>query len=1078
MAANTGMESFTEFPREDAMLLLKDSLNISKFWRTFGEDQVAIVLSRITFYKFKSGETVMAEDEEPTFLAILVSGSANVYTKKHPQSPSVKVGTVHKGALIGENGLFESERRTASVVSSSSSTVVGCVAYETVVDMYLEFPDIGLKLIRLVACSGIEKLNQRCLLNAKREELSHVRTCSVSRMSRYLSDAHQVSKGLGEAISDKELDFLAKRVTLLIFEGESQIIHEGELANYVFFILEGTVSAFIGGAKGQKIGSLNKGSFVGETAFVDGFLAERPRGNDVFASSENVMLAAISYAALPELNSSYPLLAFKMFHKMAQETIIRLRNQVNAIERRGGNAGGSASKVERTYLQELLEELKKKEDMSWSLGTGDARLSHSRKVEDIFNRRSSNKNKARKRVTRPSVIAFRTGNFNKDNASDSDEEDAHARENDMDSDCTFEQALHLLNDVQSYSQHFNGLSANDIEWMAQKITLLKVRSGELIVKEGEASSFMALILNGTADFIINANGQRITVGNAKRGEIMGEMGLFEGGKRSADIVSTSDDTVIAAFRYEDLISTNISYPELGLKLLQLFTRAARQKLLDRITKSADEEISVSSTHDHVQLYYELKSVQDDSKHRTEKKTGLYHDLQDYELRALAKHMKYLRFQMNSKIFEKGAIASCLLFILHGEIEARVGGLTGVLLGKKSRGEYLGENSFLEIGSDEIGTRIADVFSKNFTSCAFISFREVSEFNQRHPMIVLKMIAQMAEGVLNRIRTDIRKLEKDAKSPKTKKGGVRGNTIGNLLGKYRGKHTEGSEPSSEQLSSLDVALDAELPSTEGAVSPDSLRDRRTLEEKLMTSRMNANQIEEINKVVQQMKNEMSAKDEEILLLRMENEELKKRAPSLDDPMADGGDEDDDEENGAGTTRGANGLGAAEGDGIPRGKRAKNRLEWLLRAADNRIKHLEASFAPLIRSSKGNATSKDNIRHHLQQEIKRLANAKKKPKSPKVEPATPVLQGKKPLLVECSDIKILNTGQLRPSSAPTNAGGFSKKYSSPRKINFLNLAESPKASTLAHSPFVERFVYSPYHNRWEKVKWRPNYVNPYS
>ena len=44
--------------------------------------------------------------------------------------------------------------------------------------------------------------------------LAHVRTCSVSRMSRYLSDAHQVSKGLGEAISDKELDFLAKRGTL------------------------------------------------------------------------------------------------------------------------------------------------------------------------------------------------------------------------------------------------------------------------------------------------------------------------------------------------------------------------------------------------------------------------------------------------------------------------------------------------------------------------------------------------------------------------------------------------------------------------------------------------------------------------------------------------------------------------------------------------------------------------------------------------------------------------------------------------------------------------------------------------
>ena len=92
-----------------------------------------------------------------------------------------------------------------------------------------------------------------------------------------------------------------------------------------------------------------------------------------------------------------------------------------------------------------------------------------------------------------------------------------------------------------------------------------------------------------------------------------------------------------------------------------------------------------------------------------------------------------------------------------------------------------------------------------------------------------------------------------------------------------------------------------------------------------------------------------------------------------------------------------------------------------------------------------------------------------------------KGPKPLLVECSDIRILNTGQIRPSSAPTRAGGFSKKDYSPKKTKLLTLAESPKVSMMPQSPFVERYMYSPYTSRWEKVKRRPNTASsssPYS
>ena len=642
--------------------------------------------------------------------------------------------------------------------------------------------------------------------------------------------------------------------------------------------------------------------------------------------------------------------------------------------------------------------------------------------------------------------------------SDSDEETLN------DSDCTFEQACMLLTDVQAYSQHFNGLSTGDIEWAAKKISLLKVPDGELIAKEGEESSFAAVLLQGEADFIIK---QSIKVGKAHKGEILGEMGLFEGGKRSADVRSCSDNTVIAIFKYEDLISTNISYPELGLKLLQLFTRAARQKLLDRITKSADEEISVSSTHDHVQLYYELKSVQDDSKHRSEKNFGLHQDLKDYELQILAKHMRYLRFQMNSRIFEKGAIASCLMFILHGEIEARVGGITGVLLGKKARGEYIGENSFLENGGDELGTRIADVFSKNFTSCAFISFREVDEFNRTHPMIVLKMVAQMAEGVLARQRLEIRKLEKDTnKSPKGK--GRQDSPIGTILRNFDGtKYGNYEEESQEEFFNTPAKVSAS-----SCATPTKEFSNTQIEARLENSRMNANQIEHMNEIVKQMKSEISSKDEEILLLKLELEEYKKNLPTNLLEAAEKEEailaEDGEELNGH--------LEDLDLNDYKIGRKMQKRIEALLKAADNRIQHLENSFAPLIRSHQPKG-----VRYHLQQEIKRIGSARKKTKTnQKSKPESDLVKSKgvKPLLVECSDIRILNTGQIRPSSAPTRAGGFSKKDYSPKKTKIINLAEKPKVSMMPQSPFVEKYMYSPYHSRWEKVKRRSKYDTPYN
>ncbi|HEV8711279.1 MAG TPA: MMPL family transporter [Candidatus Binatia bacterium] len=69
--------------------------------------------------------------------------------------------------------------------------------------------------------------------------------------------------------------------------------------------------------------------------------------------------------------------------------------------------------------------------------------------------------------------------------------------------------------------------------------------GQHIVRQGEMGNEMYVLINGTADVLLNLNGQSRLLNRLGRGDVVGEMGLIRHHERTADVIATADVEVLA-----------------------------------------------------------------------------------------------------------------------------------------------------------------------------------------------------------------------------------------------------------------------------------------------------------------------------------------------------------------------------------------------------------------------------------------------------------------------------------------------------------------------------------------------------
>ncbi len=93
---------------------------------------------------------------------------------------------------------------------------------------------------------------------------------------------------------------------------------------------------------------------------------------------------------------------------------------------------------------------------------------------------------------------------------------------------------------------FSDLSDEEANRLAAFATETSVAEGQILMKEGDFSTELIAIEEGTADVIQNGE----TVASLKEGDLIGEMGLFERRPRNADVIATSPMRVMKLTHWE------------------------------------------------------------------------------------------------------------------------------------------------------------------------------------------------------------------------------------------------------------------------------------------------------------------------------------------------------------------------------------------------------------------------------------------------------------------------------------------------------------------------------------------------
>jgi glutaminase len=147
------------------------------------------------------------------------------------------------------------------------------------------------------------------------------------------SGARLHGQQLLEGLTDAELAAVEARVELVRVDAGERVFREGEPADTVCFVLEGSVSVvlpLVGLGRSRRVAGFGRGMAVGDFGLVE----SARRSADVIAD-EAGLLAALPVAAVAEIDAEHPGVAVKVYANLARTLAQRLRNandQLRALD--------------------------------------------------------------------------------------------------------------------------------------------------------------------------------------------------------------------------------------------------------------------------------------------------------------------------------------------------------------------------------------------------------------------------------------------------------------------------------------------------------------------------------------------------------------------------------------------------------------------------------------------------------------------------------------------------------------------------------------------------------------------------
>lgn len=144
---------------------------------------------------------------------------------------------------------------------------------------------------------------------------------------------------------------------------------------------------------------------------------------------------------------------------------------------------------------------------------------------------------------------------------------------------------------------FQYLSDEEIEAVVKLAEVQTYDEGERIISEGDVSQYMYAVLDGTVSVLVRErSGKDIYVSAIGEGDIFGEAGIFLKVKRTANVVSTDQATVLALHR-NSFLSFIKAHHAAGMKMLMIIVYSLLRKLRESNQELAFERKSTIAQDD-------------------------------------------------------------------------------------------------------------------------------------------------------------------------------------------------------------------------------------------------------------------------------------------------------------------------------------------------------------------------------------------------------------------------------------------------------------------------------------------------
>lgn len=217
---------------------------------------------------------------------------------------------------------------------------------------------------------------------------------------------------------------------------------------------------------------------------------------------------------------------------------------------------------------------------------------------------------------------------------------------------------------------FEGRDSADLGSIARVMRRRTVRAGEVLWRQGEAARELLLVKEGTLSASLLTGGDRdVGIGTAGPGDVVGELGLIDGGEHTMTVRATEATTVFALGRLDfAALIAGQSQPTLVLKrrLAALFAQRLRNQLRHlAVSLGADgpSPPAVASVPGPGNL---VPSPAVDSKYV--RRMATFHDFEPFALWAFLTSGRYVRCAPGAVLLDEGQPSPGYFLTINGAVE--------------------------------------------------------------------------------------------------------------------------------------------------------------------------------------------------------------------------------------------------------------------------------------------------------------------------------------------------------------------------------------------------------------------------